>query len=42
LYSGESPDGQDSEIYEIDPETNHAEKVFDMKGYFYGLYEIEP
>jgi hypothetical protein len=27
-------------VYEIDPETNLAEKRFDMKGYFYGLYEL--
>jgi hypothetical protein len=41
LYSGESPDGEVSEVFEIDPQTNHAEKRFDMKGYFNGLYELE-
>jgi hypothetical protein len=42
LYSGESPDGSESKVYEIDPETNEAKERFDMQGYFYGLYRLKP
>jgi hypothetical protein len=40
LYSGESPDNQISEVYEIDPVTNTAVLRFTMDGYFYGLYRL--
>lgn len=41
LYSGESPDGGESVIYEIDPEKNDAKERFTMQGYFYGLYRLK-
>lgn len=40
LYSGESPDGNTTDVYEIDPETNRARIRFSMDGYFNGLYEL--
>jgi hypothetical protein len=41
LYTGESLDkGATSDVYEIDPESNHGELRFKMTGYFYGLYEL--
>jgi hypothetical protein len=40
LYTGESPDGNDTEVYEIDPVTNSATKRFAMDGYFNGLYGL--
>lgn len=40
LYSGESPDGNTSEVYELDPVTNAARPRFSMDGYFYGLFEL--
>jgi hypothetical protein len=40
LYTGESPDGNTSEVYETDPATNTARRRFTMDGYFYGLYEL--
>lgn len=41
LYSGESPDGNTSEVYEIDPDTNQASLRFVMDGYFNGLYALD-
>jgi hypothetical protein len=41
LYSGESPDGSTSEVYEIDPNTNTAVLRFKMDGYFNGLYQLK-
>lgn len=40
LYAGESPDGNTSEVYEIDPESNEATLRFEMDGYFNGLYQL--
>ena len=40
LFTGESPDGNTSEVYEIDPETNTARLRFSMDGYFNGLYRL--
>ncbi len=40
LYSGESPDGSVSDVYEIDPVTNRATLKFRMDGYFNGLYAL--
>lgn len=40
LYEGESPDGNSSTVYEIDPDANTATSKFEMDGYFYGLYEL--
>lgn len=40
LYAGESLDGNTSEIYEIDPETNTATLRFSMDGFFNGLYDL--
>lgn len=40
LYSGESPDGNTSEVYEVDPVANTAVKRFTMDGYFYGLFDL--
>jgi len=40
LYTGESPDGAVSEVYETDEETNTAVLRFTMDGYFNGLYEL--
>jgi hypothetical protein len=42
LYAGESPDGNTSAVYEFDPEANAATLRFEMDGYFYGLYELNP
>jgi hypothetical protein len=41
LYSGESPDGNTSDVYETDPTTNQARLRFRMDGYFYGLYRLD-
>lgn len=41
LYSGESPDGAVSDVYEIDPATNRATLKFRMDGYFNGLFELK-
>ncbi len=41
LYTGESPDGSASEVYETDQETNQAALRFTMDGYFDGLYELD-
>jgi hypothetical protein len=41
LYTGESLDkGASSDVYEIDPISNHGELRFKMTGYFYGLYPL--
>lgn len=40
LFSGESPDGSESDVYETDPDTNEARLRFTMDGYFYGLHEL--
>jgi hypothetical protein len=40
LFTGESPDGNTSQVYETDPDTNTARLRFTMDGYFYGLYEL--
>jgi hypothetical protein len=40
LYSGESPDGSKSDVYETDPATNSGKLRFTMDGYFYGLFEL--
>jgi hypothetical protein len=40
LFTGESPDGATSEVFEIDPETNRARPRFTMDGYFNGLYKL--
>ena len=40
LYSGESPDGGTSEVFEVDPVANTATKRFTMDGYFYGLFDL--
>lgn len=40
LFSGESPDGATSEVYETDPDANQASLRFTMDGYFYGLHEL--
>ncbi|MEM6294475.1 MAG: hypothetical protein AAGA54_24595 [Myxococcota bacterium] len=41
LYIGESEDGGGtSTVYEVDPETNVAQTVFSMDGYFYGLHPL--
>ncbi len=40
LYTGESPDGATTEIYEVDPETNAGVKKFTMDGQYYGLYRL--
>lgn len=40
LYTGESPDGVISEVYEIDPATNTAKLAFVMDGYFTGLFDL--
>lgn len=42
LYTGESPDGSRSDVYEIDPENNTAALRFTMDGYFNGVYELTP
>jgi hypothetical protein len=39
LYTGESQDGNSSDVYETDPDTNTARLKFTMDGYFNGLYE---
>jgi hypothetical protein len=41
LYSGESADGAESTIFEIDPVTNTAAPKFTMEGYFAGLSPLE-
>jgi hypothetical protein len=41
LYSGESPDGKASDVYETSPVTNRARLRFSMDGYFYGLYRLD-
>lgn len=41
LYTGESPDGSVSDVYEIDPDANTATLRFRMDGYFNGLYSLE-
>lgn len=40
FYSGESPDGKTSDVYETDPATNKAVLRFKMDGYFNGLYKL--
>jgi hypothetical protein len=40
LYSGESPDGSKSDVYETDPATNTGKLRFTMDGYFYGLCRL--
>ncbi|WP_428264827.1 hypothetical protein [Haliangium sp.] len=40
LYSGESPDGDTTAVYEIDPDANTAALRFSMDGYFNGLYAL--
>ncbi len=40
LYTGESPDGNTSLVYETDPKTNRARKRFEMDGYFNGLHPL--
>ena len=40
FYTGESPDGSGSDVYETNPETNTATLRFKMDGYFDGLYEL--
>lgn len=40
LYTGESPDGNTTEVYEVDPVSNTARLRFTMDGYFNGLYEL--
>jgi hypothetical protein len=40
LYTGESPDGSTSQVYETDPDTNTAHLRFTMDGYFNGLYSL--
>ena len=40
LYTGESPDAQVSEVYEIDPATNEAKLRFVIDGYFTGLFDL--
>ncbi len=40
LFSGESPDGNTTEVFEIDPTTGEAARRFTMDGFFYGLYEL--
>jgi len=42
LYTGETPDGQVSEVYAIDPDTNTATHAFTIDGYFVGLHELDP
>lgn len=42
LFSGETPDGSISEVYEIDPDANTSAKRFTMDGYFYGLFNLAP
>ncbi|HMI85428.1 MAG TPA: hypothetical protein VK550_15135 [Polyangiaceae bacterium] len=41
LYTGESPDGSASDVYETDPMTNTAVLRFKMDGYFNALYELD-
>jgi hypothetical protein len=40
LYTGETADGQTSDVYEMDPATNSTRHRFTMDGYFYGLYRL--
>jgi hypothetical protein len=40
LYTGESPDGTRSDVYETDPATNTAVRRFQMDGYFNALYAL--
>jgi len=40
LYTGESPDGSVTDVFEIDPASNRAEKRFEMDGLLNGLFEL--
>jgi len=40
LLTGETTDGSFSEIFAIDPVSSEATKMFEMDGYFYGLFEL--
>ncbi|MEM9693345.1 MAG: hypothetical protein AAGA56_12425 [Myxococcota bacterium] len=42
LYTGESPDARNSDVYEIDPETNQATLRFQIDGLFNGLFRLGP
>jgi hypothetical protein len=41
LFTGESPDGNTSDVYETDPDSNTASLRFTMDGYFNGLYQLD-
>jgi len=42
LLTGQSPDGANSVVYELDPATGAATRKFDMDGLFYGLQRLAP
>ncbi|MEM6730313.1 MAG: hypothetical protein AAF658_02085 [Myxococcota bacterium] len=40
LFTGESPDGQDTDVYAVNPVTNSASFRFQMKGLLEGIYPL--